>query len=386
MNMRQVASSTESASQDLYRGTEIASIECFPITLRLRKPLVMSTYRIDHGPVLFVKVRTKDGHVGWGEAAADPIMSGETLTGMVAALRQYAEPYLLNKSALDRRRLIADLQKSMYGNRGMLAALDIALVDVVGKLRGVPAVEVLGGAMRHKALVLSLIGGTGSIDADVTDAVSLAAQGYKAFKLKVGVAPVKQEIQAVKELREALGADALLAADANMAWDVPTTLAFTAGTAEFDLAFLEQPCRAGDVARAASVAAASRVSIGIDESLHSRGDLLAHVRENAVRGASLKTIKLGGITPLTDTAQLCDSLGLSVNLAMMMESGLATSAMLHAACAIPQLDWAMSMGSSWIADDLIQPPPVEDGYAICSGAPGLGVEVDEVRLLSMTKP
>jgi O-succinylbenzoate synthase len=74
------------------QGTEIASIECFPVRLPLRKPLIMSTYRIDDGPVLFLRIRAANGAEGWGEAAANPIMSGETLQGMQAVIDNYMKP------------------------------------------------------------------------------------------------------------------------------------------------------------------------------------------------------------------------------------------------------------------------------------------------------
>jgi L-alanine-DL-glutamate epimerase-like enolase superfamily enzyme len=71
------------------RVSEIQSIDCYPARLPLRKPLVMSTYRIDDGPVLFVRMRSANGEEGWSEAPVNPIMSGETLEGMQAIVENY---------------------------------------------------------------------------------------------------------------------------------------------------------------------------------------------------------------------------------------------------------------------------------------------------------
>jgi muconate cycloisomerase len=192
---------------------------------------------------------------------------------------------------------------------------------------------------------------------------------------------VDNEIRTVKRLREALGPDCLIAADANMGWDTRTAIRFANGSAPFDLAFLEQPVAAGDVARMAAVAAASPVPIGIDESLHGFADLMAHVAARAAGGASLKTIKLGGITHVVAAAIVCEALGLSVNLAMMMESSLATAAMIHAACAIPRIDWGLSLGNLWLAEDPVaEPIACVDGVVHCPAGAGLGVRVDEQRL------
>lgn len=356
-------------------------MECFPARLPLRKPLIMSTYRLDDGPVLFVRIRARSGAEGWGEAAASPIMAGETLAGMVAAVRELIAPRLVGASGYDRVSLSRACRSSMFANGGALAAVDMALVDLVGHLRDVPAVEVLGGAERRSVDPLWLIGGSGRPEEDVEGALRLHAEGFRSFKLKVGVADLPDEIRTVRLLREALGPDCLIAADANMGWSVATAIRFAKAADEYGLAFLEQPVPPGDIARMAAVAAGSPVPIGIDEGLHGRHDVVAHVHACAIGGVSLKTIKLGGITPLVALAGSCDVLGLSVNLAMMMESSLASAAMIHAACAIPQIDWGLSLGHLWLAEDPVAEPIVcEGGTVRCPDGPGLGIRVDERRI------
>jgi o-succinylbenzoate synthase len=376
-------------SQDLtdpsvFRGAQIEAIDCFPVRLPLRKPLIMSTYRIDDGPVLFVRIRSSSGQEGWGEAAANPIMSGETLEGMKAVIVNYIEPRLIGQPAFDRRRLLQEIRSGLHGNSGGLTAVDLALLDLAGRLLGVSAVDLLGGAVRRLVRPLRLIGGSGSPDADVQAALDLYSQGFRSFKLKVGVAPVETEIRCMAMLREALGPSVLLSADANMGWDVATAIRFAQAVAQFGVAFLEQPTKAGDVERMAAVAAASPIPIGADESIHGTGDLLSHVRARAIGGASLKTIKLGGVSAVVATAGLCEALGLSVNLAMLMESSLATAAMVHAACAIPQIDWGLSLGHLWLAEDPVRKPLVcQDGMIGCPTGPGLGVEPDVQHLAEL---
>ena len=366
------------------QGSEIQSVDCYPARLPLRKPLVMSTYRIDDGPVLFVRIRSSDGAEGWGEAPANPIMSGETLQGMHAIIENYMKPRLIGRSALDRKGLLQEIRAGLHGNTGALTAIDLALLDLAGRILGVSAINLLGGAVRRRVRPLWLIGGSGIPESDLDEAINLRRQGLTAFKLKVGVAPVETEIRSLKMLREALGPEVLLAADANMGWDVGTAIRFTHAVAQYGIAFLEQPTKAGDVSRIAAVSAASPIPIGADESIHSNGDLLAHVRANAIRGASLKSIKLGGVSAVVNSGHLSDALGLSVNLAMLMESSLATAAMVHAACAIPQIDWGLSLGHLWLAEDPVHQPLVcVDGMIDCPQGPGLGVTVDERRIAAL---
>jgi muconate cycloisomerase len=169
------------------RSSEIISIECFPLRLPLRKPLVMSTYRLDDGPVLYVRIRARCGAEGWGEAAASPIMAGETLSGMVSCVRELIEPHVVGRSVFDRTAIAYKLKSAFYGNGGAVAAVDMALLDLAGRIKDVPASDLLGGAVRRSITPLWLIGGSGRADADVAEARALYEQGFRSFKLKVGV-------------------------------------------------------------------------------------------------------------------------------------------------------------------------------------------------------
>ncbi len=366
------------------RADEIVSVETFAVRMPLKKPLVMSTYRLDDGPALFCRIRSRSGHEGWGEAAASPIMAGETLAGMQAAVRELIAPRLVGTLATDRASLSRTLRGSMFGNGGALAAIDIALLDLVGRIRNVPVAELLGGPVRRAVDPLWLVGGTGSPEEIVESALSLREQGFRSFKLKVAVADFREDVRTVERLRAALGDGCLIGADANMGWDVETALRFVRAAAPFGLAFLEQPVPAGDLPRMAAVGAGSPVPIGLDESLHGVHDVLSYAEAGAIGGVSLKTIKLGGVSPLVALATTCEALGLSVNLAMMMESSLASAAMVHAACVVPQIAWGLSLGHLWLAEDpVVTPITCREGVVRCPEGPGLGVIVDERRLAAL---
>ena len=105
----------------------------------------------------------------------------------------------------------------------------------------------------------------------------------------------------------------------------------------------------------------------------------------AARGE--ETIKLGGPTPLIAAAVLCDAIGLCVNLAMVVESTLGSAAMAHAACAVPQADWGVSLGSLLITDDpVVERLQCRGGEIACPAGPGLGVTVDEAHLRRLAPP
>lgn len=355
----------------------IDRIDCFPAYLPMRKPLRMSSHTITRGPVLFVRVTARSGQQGWGEAGVDPAMSGETLRGMSAAIEEHLQPRVVGSSALERVAISRSFT-SIYGNGSAKAALDMALVDLLGKSYGLRAVDVLGGASRNGARVLRLVGGSGDVDRDVEEALQLHEQGFRAFKLKVGVMPIAKEMVTVRRMRDAMGPGALLCADANMAWDVETAKGFMRSIREADVAFVEQPVPAGDLPRMLAVAKASHIPLCADESLHGIGDIQALAGVGAIGGVSLKTVKFGGLTNMCQAAIVAHHLGLSINLAMLVESSLASAAMVHAACAMPQLDWGVSLGHLLLSEEPIQSRLSVAGDEVrVSDAPGFGVDVSE---------
>ena len=367
------------------RGDEIVAVDCFPARLRMIKPLVMSTYRIDDGPVLYVRVRTRSGAEGWGEAAANPIMSGETLKGMIAVIEAHLKPKLLGASPFDRVAISQHATHQLYSNGAAKAAVDMALLDAAGHIAGVPAVDLLGGATRRQVRVLRLAGGSGDVEKDVAETVKLHREGFTAFKLKVGVSPVEREGETVRLVRAAVGPKTQISADANMGWDVVTACRYLTLAAPHGLAFLEQPVPPGPVGPMAAIARSSSIPLGADEGVHGYQDIAALAAAGAIGGASLKTVKLGGLTPLIATAYAAHALGLSINLAMLMESSLASAAMVHAACAVPNVDWGLSLGVLLMADDpVVRPITCDGGMVRLPDAPGLGVSVDEraVRALA----
>lgn len=371
--------STSSTTQERLDGT-IVSIDCFPLMLPLKKPVVMATSRFDTAPVIYVRIRTRGGAHGWGEAAANLLNSGETVAGMNALINRVLAPRLIGESVFDRARLSARMRASMFANGGAIAAVDMALLDVAARLRGVPAVELLGGALRDEIETVAIVGGSGDAEQDFAEVAQLYESGCRSFKLKVGVAKPSEELHALKLIGEAFSDDCAIAADANMAWTVDAALRFTRAAASCGLVYLEQPV-APDVDRLAAVARLSPIPLAVDESVHGTADILALAGAHAIRGVALKTIKLGGPTAVRAVADFSDTLGLSVGLAMMMESSVATAAMMHVACAVSQIDWGMNLGNGFLAEDpAVEPFVATGGRATRPRGPGIGVEVDEIAL------
>jgi L-alanine-DL-glutamate epimerase-like enolase superfamily enzyme len=358
---------------------KISGIEPIAIRLPMRKPVIMAGEGVRRADNVLVRIEA-GGLAGWGEAASAPVMTGETLESIVAAI-YYLEPVLHGRDPTDIDGALAAMHGRMYGNHGAKAAIEIALHDLAGKAAGKPVHALLGGKTRSRVPLLGVIGG-GDFDDDLRDAEMKKAAGVTAYKIKVGIDAPQTDAARTRAICQALGPGLLISADANQGYSVDEALAFVRAVDGTGLSFFEQPVMADDLAGVARVAAATSIAIGADEGIHSLDDIRRHHEMKAARGVSLKAIKLGGLRAVAQAGRLCDSLGMSVNISCKTgESSVACAAALHVACVIPNLAWALTLTHGGLREDVTaQPLPASPSEAESLDRPGLGVEVDEDRV------
>jgi L-alanine-DL-glutamate epimerase-like enolase superfamily enzyme len=358
----------------------IRSITPMTVQLPLTKPLKLSDMTLVTADNLLVRIVDSDGNVGWGEAASAPTMTGETPEGMLAAAK-FMVPRLVGKEVEDVTTFSTQLDGLMYGNAGAKSAIDMALYDLAGKRAGVPVSDLLGGAQRRQLPVLWMLAANDRA-ADTAAAQRMTDAGFVAFKVKVGSANVPSDLARAAAAREAAGKTARISADANQAFSIADAVRFAQGAEAAGLDFIEQPVMGHDLEGMAEVARATPVPIGTDEGVHSLADLERHHAMKAARGASLKTIKLGGLSQVMAAGRLMHALGMHVNLASKIaDSGIGSAAIIHIGAALPQLDWDISITCQYLAQDIVTEPfKVEHGHVRAPDRPGLGITVDESKL------
>src|SRR5262245_17309517 len=187
----------------------------------------MANAAVAHAENLLVRVEDRDGHVGWGEAASAPLMTGETPESMLAAVA-FMRPPLDGMEIEDLGAFGRSLDALMYANSGAKSAIEMAVYDLAGRRQGVPVVELLGGAKRREVAALWMLA-AGDLAADVATARRMAAEGFVAFKVKVGGAAVAEDLARCAAVRATLGAHARISADANQGFTRAQALAFAAG-------------------------------------------------------------------------------------------------------------------------------------------------------------
>ena len=307
---------------------------------------------------VLVRVESDNGVVGWGEAASAPTMTGETTASMMAAVAQIT-PVLSGVSADDFAKISAAMDAAMYGNTGAKAAIEIALHDGVARAAGQPLHALFGAKRRSRIPVLAVIGSTDEA-ADLREAEARWAAGYRAFKIKVGIAAPEADAartRAVCRMLKARGEGVWSRPTPIRALSVEEALRYVAELGDCGLDFFEQPVHAHNLDGMARVAAASRVPIGADEGIHSLDDIERHHARNAAAGVSLKAIKLGGLRAMFEACRLCDRLGMKVNISCKTgESSVASAAALHLAATVPALAWGLTLTNHGLAEDVAAEP------------------------------
>jgi muconate cycloisomerase len=355
----------------------IRRVDAIGIAVPLAKPMAMSGVTVKNAENLLVRIEAVDGTLGWGEAASAPTMTGDTLGGLLAAVREHLAPALIGQNIWMRPALCRALKQRLIGNPGAHSAIEMALLDLCGRAAGLRLVDLIGGAMRDAVTPMWLLGNA-TPEEDAAEATAKLRGGFGGFKLKAATKPLDVEVGATLALREALGPAVPISADANAGFTRAAARTYLDRTRDAELQFLEQPLDPADLRGLAALARSCAVPIGADEGIHSLADIEQQARRG-LGGVSLKLIKLGGMSAALEAAAMCERLGLSINVAAKIaETSIASAAAVHLACAVPSAGWGVSLTHFYLAEDIVEAPlPLGGGVVALPEGPGLGVEIDE---------
>ncbi|MCG5219154.1 mandelate racemase/muconate lactonizing enzyme family protein [Streptosporangium sp. KLBMP 9127] len=326
---------------------------------------------------LVVRIVTDGGVSGWGEALAPvaPEVPGQIVARLLTPALIGADP-LAVRPIVDRLRDLMRERGHLGGHQAdALAAVDIALWDLAGKLTGQPVVQLLGGAYRD--VVPTYVSGLpGKVDADrVAQARDWVARGVRRVKVGLGYG-VRADIASVEALR-AVHDDLRVAVDVHGVYDLADALRLGRALVALDAWFFEMPLAFEDVAGHADLAARLDIPIATGESLRHRLEFRPFVEARAV-GLLQPDVGRTGITEGLAVAQYAETHHLPVAPHHSAGLGIAVAAGLHVCAAAGNL-LAFEYHPTLFADvnRILATPlePAATGMALPSG-PGLGVEVD----------
>ncbi|HEY9409267.1 MAG TPA: mandelate racemase/muconate lactonizing enzyme family protein [Jiangellaceae bacterium] len=365
--------------------TVIERVDVFPLSLprpdggarvyRTRPPW-LSIYG-SRRESLVIRIVADDGTVGWGEALAPvaPEVPARIVEQLFRPVLVGADP-LPVRPTIDRLRDLMRERGHLGGHQGdALAAVDIALWDLAGKLIGQPVAQLLGGAYRE--VVPTYVSGLpGKDDAErVAQAREWVARGTTQVKVGLGYG-VKADIATVEALR-AVDDDLRVAVDVHGVYDVGDALRLGRALDALGAWFLEIPVAFEDVAGHAALAAKLDLPIALGENLRHRYEFRPFVEARSI-GLLQPDIGRTGITEGLAIAQYAESHHLGVAPHHSAGLGIAVAAGLHVSAAAGNLV-ALEYHPTLFAEvnRILATPlePTATGMALPSG-PGLGVDVD----------
>lgn len=353
----------------------IAKIDVVPVEFKLRQVTAIAYEAPETAPNIVVRVETDGGEVGWGNAAPDTHVTGETPESVERVLREQFAPAIHGADPLQIRPLWDELNRLAPGNPTAVAAIDIALYDLLGKICGLPLYELLGHSRDAIGTFVTL--GIEETEVSVSKARALCGGGFRALKVKCGLAPDK-DVERIRAIRSAVDTSTTMCIDANQGYDAPTALWVTDQLKDQRIEFIEQPTPANDLAALAEVAHNSPIPVMADEAALSPADISRVIERCGVQAVNIKFMKIGGITGALAGIALAQAAGIPVMLGCMDESVISIAAALHVALVQNGVKYADLDGHLDIVDDVATRGVVlERGLMRAVDAPGLGVDVSE---------
>lgn len=355
------------------KSLKIKDVEIYYFDIPMVKPFRIAIGVMEGAKDVLIKIHTDQGIVGIGEACPFPPITGETQETNIAVARVLREN-LIGKDPLAIEGIMKDFSPFFHTNPSMIAAFDMALYDILGKVAGLPLYRLLGGDRNSFETDLT-------VDLDTPEKMAKMAQdvvkqGYKTIKIKVGQDP-SLDIERLEAIRSAVGYNYALRIDANQGWTVSQAIEALKKMEKFDIQFCEQPVSAWNIDGMRIVRNESPIPIMADESLFSPNDAIKLIKAESCDYFNIKLMKSGGIKNAIKISNIAESAGIKCMVGCMIETKVALTAASHFVASSRNIIFADLDGdSSHAVYPVINGIKVEGGLITLPEKPGLGLDVE----------
>jgi glucarate dehydratase len=333
-----------------------------------------------------IEVETDEGITGLGEMGG----GGESAEATFRAMKKYLLGH--DPAHMEEMRFrIANPTASLYNNRTqVLAALEFACLDILGKRWNVPVYDILGGKLQDRVPFASYLffrypnadrsGEVRTPEQLVAHAKELKRKhGFTSHKLKAGVFNPAYELECYKALAKALPGDSFRV-DPNGVWSVEQAIRFGQGIEGLHNDYFEDPVFGINGMR--RVRQMVRIPVATNTVVVGFEQLSANVLDTAVDVILLDTTFWGGIRQCVKAAGVCETFQMGVAVHSSGELGIQLATMLHLGAVIPNLSFAADAHYHQLTDDIIVGGKMryENGSIKVPDGPGLGVQLDREKL------
>jgi galactonate dehydratase len=347
---------------------------------------------------LFLKITTKCGIIGWGE----PVIEGKADT--VAACIKELEQYIIGRNAND----IEDIWQVLYRGgfyRGgpilmsAISGIDQALWDIKGKFLNVPVFELLGGSVRDKMKMYCWIGGDNP-EVLLHQAQEKVDQGYQAVKMNAtggmewvaSIKDIKKVSHNIKLLREEFGYDLDIGLDFHGRIHKPMVKKLLDELAPFEPMFIEEPILSEHNDALKHIYQYTNIPIATGERMFSRWDFKDILNEGVVDIIQPDLSHAGGISEVRRIAAMAEAYDIAIAPHCPLGPiSLASALHMDFACSnavIQESSLGIHYNEGFDLLDYMKNPEIfdlKDGYIQLLNKPGLGIEIDELKLKEAQK-
>jgi muconate cycloisomerase len=358
---------------------KIKAFHVTPLHLPLKTPYIWSQ-GVEHAfHVNLIRMEAEDGTVGYGETTTAPDATAQ------ARVLEKIGRRLIGTPVFDIAANWADAYRALfltfggnmprYGNQ-LQSGIEMAALDLQGKLLGRPVWDLLGGQRRADVGYFYFLQGE-TPEEIAADAAHATAINEPVIYLKVGVGAAHDR-QVVPLVRQAIG-DTRLRLDANEAWDVSTAIRRITEFAPYGIEYIEQPTTSRSIEALRRVTERSPVAIGADQAVFTLDEVFRTCATGAADMIAVGPREVGGLRATLKAAAIAEGAGLNICIHSSMTTGITTCAEHHAARAIPNLDDGNQIMWQLLREDIVESPgltPVRGRLAL-QGQPGLGFTLDD---------
>jgi o-succinylbenzoate synthase len=353
---------------------KITRIEFAMLRVPLKTPFKTALRTVTQVEDVIVMVHTDTGHVGYGEAPATAVITGDTHGSIVDAIRHHIAPRLIGREVSDLNRNTRLVQTALEKNTSAKAAVEIALYDLFGQSFDAPLYKVLGGG--DPVITTDITISVDTIDKMVADSIAAVDRGFDSLKIKVGK-EILVDIERTKAIHAAVEDRALLRLDANQGWTAKQAVHAIRALedAGIRLELVEQPVKAHDLEGLRYVTERVTTPIMADESVFGPAQVIELIRMRAADIINIKLMKTGGLSNAIRIADIASLHGIDCMIGCMLESSISVAAAVHLAVAKADAITKVDLDGP----SLSQFNPVEGGVNFneseitITDAPGLGI-------------
>jgi len=311
---------------------KITDIRFGMLRVPLKTPFKTALRTVDTIEDIVITMHTDTGHIGYGEAPATAVITGDTHGSIIEAIHKIIAPRIIGQEIANLNRITRLIQSALEKNSSAKAAVEIAVYDLFAQLYGAPLYKILGRG--DPVITTDITISVDYIDKMVADSLAAVERGFESLKVKVGK-DIELDVERVKAIYAAVEDKALIRVDANQAWTAKQAV-FAIQTLEdagVRMELVEQPVKAQDLEGMKYVTERVHTPIMADESVFGPTEVIELIRMRAADIINIKLMKTGGLSNAIHIADICGMYEMECMIGCMVETSVSVSAAVHLAVA-----------------------------------------------------